>query len=39
MNGLSTNFYNDPNFSSLGVYVYENIPSSSIIKYEPIIEK
>jgi hypothetical protein len=35
---LETAFYNDPNFDKLGVYTYSNIPSSSIIKYEPITE-
>jgi hypothetical protein len=35
---LEVTFYNDPNFDKLGVYTYSNIPPSSIIKYEPIIE-
>jgi len=35
---LSNTFYNDPNFKDMGVYSYGNIPSTSIIKYEPITE-
>jgi hypothetical protein len=35
---LSNTFYNDPNFKNMGVYSYGNIPSTSIIKYEPITE-
>ena len=35
---LSNTFYNDPNFKDMGVYSYGNIPSTSIIRYEPITE-
>lgn len=35
---LNNTFYSDPNFKNLGIYTYENISPSSIVKYEPIIE-
>jgi predicted peptidase len=35
---LDAVFYNDPNYDKLGVYTYNNIPPSSIIKYESITE-
>jgi hypothetical protein len=33
---LNNTFYNDPNFQDLGIYTYENIPPSSIVKYQNI---
>lgn len=36
---LAATFYDDPNFSNMGVYTYSNIPPSNIVKYESITEK
>lgn len=37
-NGLDITFYNDPNFDRKGIYTYQNISPSNIIKIEPITE-
>ena len=36
---LKDPFYEDPNFKNQGVYTYQNIPPSAIVKYTPIEEK
>lgn len=35
---LKDPFYEDPNFRKQGVYTYQNIPPSAIVKYTPIEE-
>ena len=38
-NQLNQSFYEDPNFQTMGVYTYKNIPPQAIVQYRAIEEK